>query len=108
MKNETENSGAFSVANLISFAEKVGLNKETFSECLWSEKYKNEVAKDLEDGKAAGVTGTPTVFINGKKQEGLLSFESYKQIIDEELKNKIMVNIYTTPTCVYCQMAKEF
>ena len=86
MKNETENSGAFSVANLISFAEKIGLNKETFSDCLWSEKYKDKVAKDLEDGKNAGVTATPTIFINGRKEEGLLSFESYKKIIEEELK----------------------
>lgn len=86
MKGGTENSGAFSVANLIAFAEKVGLSKDTFSECLWSEKYKGEVAKDLEDGKSAGVTGTPTIFINDKKQEGLLSFESYQKIIEEELK----------------------
>ena len=86
MKNETENSGAFSVANLISFAEKIGLNRETFSDCLWSEKYKDKVAKDLEDGKNAGVTATPTIFINGRKEEGLLSFESYKKIIEEELK----------------------
>ena len=86
MKNETENSGAFSVANLISFAEKIGLNKETFSDCLWSEKYRDKVAKDLEDGKNAGVTATPTIFINGRKEEGLLSFESYKKIIEEELK----------------------
>ena len=86
MKNETENSGAFSVANLISFAEKIGLNKETFSDCLWSEKYKDKVAKDLEDGKNAGVTATPTIFINGRKEEGLLSFESYKKIIEEELR----------------------
>ena len=86
MKNETENSGAFSVANLISFAEKIGLNRETFSDCLWSEKYKDKVAKDLEDGKNAGVTATPTIFINGRKEEGLLSFESYQKIIEEELK----------------------
>ena len=86
MKNETENSGAFSVVNLISFAEKIGLNKETFSDCLWSEKYKGKVAKDLEDGKNVGVTATPTIFINGRKEEGLLSFESYKKIIEEELK----------------------
>ena len=86
MKNETENSGAFSVANLISFAEKIGLNRETFSDCLWSEKYKDKVAKDLEDGKNAGVIATPTIFINGRKEEGLLSFESYQKIIEEELK----------------------
>jgi len=62
------------------------LNRETFSDCLWSEKYKDKVAKDLEDGKNAGVTATPTIFINGRKEEGLLSFESYKKIIEEELK----------------------
>lgn len=85
MKSGLENSGTFSTANLINLAQKGGLNKEIFSNCLWSEKYKEGVLRDIEEGKKAGVSGTPTIFINGRKQEGLLFFESYQKIIEEEL-----------------------
>src|SRR3989338_6699560 len=84
-KYASENSGMFSVEQLIRLADDINLNKNIFSDCLYKNKYKEAVAKDLEEGKAAGVTGTPTIFINGRKLEGLVSFENYKKIIEEEL-----------------------
>ena len=84
-KYASENSGMFSVEQLIRLADDTRLNKNIFSDCLYENKYKEAVAKDLEEGKAAGVTGTPTIFINGRKLEGLVSFENYKKIIEEEL-----------------------
>ena len=84
-KYASENSGMFSVEQLIRLADDINLNKNIFSDCLYQNKYKEAVAKDLEEGKAAGVTGTPTIFINGRKLEGLVSFENYKKIIEEEL-----------------------
>jgi protein-disulfide isomerase len=32
--------------------------------------------------------GTPTFFINGRKIAGAMPFESFAQVIDEELKKK--------------------
>ena len=84
-KYASENSGMFSVEQLIRLADDINLNKNIFSDCLYQNKYKEAVAKDLEEGKAAGVTGTPTIFINGRKLEGLVSFENYKKIVEEEL-----------------------
>ena len=86
-KYASENSGMFSVEQLIRLADDINLNKNIFSDCLYKNKYKEAVAKDLEEGKAVGVIGTPTIFINGRKLEGLVSFENYKKIIEEELKN---------------------
>ena len=84
-KYASENSGMFFVEQLIRLADDVKLNKNIFSDCLYKDKYKEAVLKDLEDGRAAGVTGSPTIFINGRKLEGLISFEDYKKIIEEEL-----------------------
>lgn len=82
-KAADENSGTFSSSNLANYAEQAGLNKDMFTVCLNSEKYKDRIVKDVEDGKAAGVSGTPTIFINGKKIEGGAKLKEYQQVIDD-------------------------
>lgn len=84
-KTEGENSGTFSSANLINYAERVGLHKDRFTTCLNSEKYKDRIVRDVKDGKDAGVTGTPTIFINGKKIEGSAKIQEYQKAIEEIL-----------------------
>lgn len=75
-------------ADLKTWAKEVGLNAVKFNGCLDSGKYKQEVEKDLQDGIAAGVTGTPGSFINGRQLKGALPFKSFEQIIEEALKQK--------------------
>ena len=41
----------------------------------------------MKEAQAAGVRGTPTIFINGKKPQGR-SFQLYKGIIDGILNEK--------------------
>lgn len=69
-------------------AQKLGLDVSKFNSCLTSEKYKDEVLKDFEDGTKAGVGGTPTIFINGTPIVGAQPFESFKAAIDAELSKK--------------------
>lgn len=76
----------YSKANLIKYASKVGLDSNKFSSCLNSDKYSAKVTADLNEGQAAGVTGTPTVFINGQSIVGAQPFSAFKAIIDGELK----------------------
>jgi len=66
-------------------AQKLGLDVSKFNSCLTSEKYKDEVLKDFDDGTKAGVSGTPTIFINGTPIVGAQPFESFKAAIDAEL-----------------------
>jgi len=87
---EQENLGAGTIANLDinnvkKWAQELQLDTNKFNNCLDSGKYKTEVQKDLIDGKAAGVRGVPTVFINGREIRGAQPFEVFKAIIDEEL-----------------------
>lgn len=58
-------------------AENLGLDAEKFNQCLASEKYKEKIAKQLEEGTRAGVTGTPTIFINGEILIGAIPFDDF-------------------------------
>ena len=63
-----------------------GLDMNKWKECVASRKYKSEVEKDLKDGSAYGVSGTPTLFINGKPIVGAQPFSAFKAEIDALLK----------------------
>ncbi len=67
---------------LKTYARNIGLDEEKFRVCLKSEKYKAQVLKDLQDGIALGVRGTPTFFINGVKFEGAIPTDAWKTIFD--------------------------
>ena len=45
-----------------------------------------EVEKDMADGSAYGVSGTPTLYINGNPVVGAQPFLVFKEIIESELK----------------------
>ncbi|MBY0376540.1 DsbA family protein [Patescibacteria group bacterium] len=63
-----ENQGNFNATNLLSYATSVGLDKDTFTQCLTSNKYSQAVADSTAQGNSFGVRGTPKGFIlkNGK------------------------------------------
>lgn len=70
---------------LTNIAGTLGMNTGQFQSCLDSKKYDKNVSSDLADGQKAGVTGTPTVFINGISIVGAQPFSAFKTIIDQEL-----------------------
>ena len=82
-----ENSGAFSVENLKSFAVTLGLDSQKFDGCLDSKKYAKNVTKDQEEGNKAGVNGTPATFINGILISGAAPYEDFKKEIEKQLGN---------------------
>src|SRR3989344_1836893 len=80
-----ENQEAFSKDKLIGFAGALGLNTDQFSSCLNSEKYAKNVSDDLSAGQKAGVSGTPTTFVNGQTVVGAQPYSAFKTLIDQEL-----------------------
>ncbi|RJP46804.1 MAG: DsbA family protein [Armatimonadetes bacterium] len=67
------------------WAKNLGLNTNQFNSCLDTEKYKSKVEKDISDGKSAGVSGTPSFFVNGTNIVGAQPFSAFKTLIDQEL-----------------------
>jgi len=60
-----ENQGAFNDKRLVAFAEALALDMQKFNACFKQNTYKNQIQQDLAAGSQAGVTGTPSVFVNG-------------------------------------------
>jgi len=60
-----ENQGSFSDKRLVAFAESLGLDMKEFNSCFDKNQYKSDIDKDFNDGVNQGVTGTPSVFVNG-------------------------------------------
>jgi protein-disulfide isomerase len=81
-----ENSGAFSDKRLQAFAESLNLNMTAFNKCFSADKYKADIQADLQKGQAAGVTGTPSIFLNGKLlSSGYMPYDQIKAAIDAAL-----------------------
>jgi protein-disulfide isomerase len=71
--------------SLTRYAKEMGLDINAFGRCLDSGKFKAVVQRDLMDGALLGVTGTPTLFINGREISGNQPLEVFERILDEEL-----------------------
>jgi len=70
---------------LTKFAEKLGLNMPQFQQQMNSQEAKDRVIRDIQEGQAAGTTGTPTMFVNGRLARER-TFEALQKMIDESLK----------------------
>ncbi len=76
---------AFSRSDLILYAGRLGLPREAFSACLDAGRYRAAVSKDVEEGRAAGVTGTPTFFVNGLRLTGIQSIDTFRDAVQDAL-----------------------
>jgi protein-disulfide isomerase len=79
-----KNQNALDTASLKKYAADLGLNLKQFELDLASPKIADEVRKDMEDGKRYGISGTPTVFVNGVKVRSL-SDQGFRNAINKAL-----------------------
>jgi protein-disulfide isomerase len=80
------NMKALKAEDLEKYAGELGLDVAKFKADFESQELKDEVAKDLQTGKDAGVRGTPAIFINGLRYNGARTAEGFKAVIDAEIK----------------------
>jgi protein-disulfide isomerase len=70
-------------------ASRLGIDRTAFDTCLDSNRYAEQVEKDMQDGAAVGVTGTPALFINGSPVPGgAVPYDVLAKAIDEELERR--------------------
>ena len=74
-------------ASILALANATGVDMKKFQGDLDSIETKKAVARDMQDGDRAGVEGTPTVYINGRKYNGALDLPAIRPVIEQELKN---------------------
>ncbi|HZZ47953.1 MAG TPA: thioredoxin domain-containing protein [Pseudonocardia sp.] len=80
-----ENSGAVTPAYLVDLAKRLGLDTNRFQSDLADPALAKQVAGDESAGSAVGVTGTPTVLVNGQLISGAEELATYQRAIDAAL-----------------------
>ena len=84
--DETDTS-MYTVDNLVANCWKSRDGSVTISIMSYHQiKYNNLVTKDMSEGQAAGVSGTPTTFINGVAIVGAVPYSQIKAAIDNDLQ----------------------
>lgn len=89
-KQGGENAGAYSKANLKLYAQELGLNTQAFNACLDGGKYSGQVNRDNQQGSLAGVSGTPTFFVNGQavnvmNRDANITISNFRSVLDAAL-----------------------
>jgi rhodanese-related sulfurtransferase len=73
--------GQLSDEALKRYAGELGLDMEKFNACLASGATLARIRRDIEDGRALGVRGTPTFFFAGERIEGGLDVARFEQLL---------------------------
>ncbi|HLD77465.1 MAG TPA: thioredoxin domain-containing protein, partial [archaeon] len=77
----------------LEYAAELGLDKAAFSACTDARTFQKEVLADQTAGTKAGVSGTPTFFVNSQKLIGAMPFESYQKAIEAELASPTTLSV---------------
>jgi protein-disulfide isomerase len=77
-----ENQGGFNNRRLQAIAESVGLDMDAFNSCFNSNKYESDIQADFDLGQDMGVSGTPSVFVNGQRVGAAGKIATYQDIAD--------------------------
>jgi protein-disulfide isomerase len=74
----------------LNYARTLGLDVQKFTQDIDSTTVSNRVMNDENEGSARGVTGTPTVFLNGREvpYETAIDYNRLRAIIESELAGK--------------------
>jgi protein-disulfide isomerase len=82
---ESQPEISFNQSTLTDLAARIGLDRETFSECLSSRTHQADVENARRAAVDRGIQSTPTFFINNQRVEGNQPYEIFKRIIEQEL-----------------------
>jgi len=75
-----ENQGNLNDRKLKALAETIGLDTTAFNACFDDNKYKDQIQADFDYGVELGVSGTPSVFVNGEKVGQPGKIPTYQEI----------------------------
>jgi protein-disulfide isomerase len=79
-----DHAATLSRDDIVAGAKEAGLDGEALARCIDDRAGAAVVDDDVKAGRDAGVQGTPAFFVNGRLIGGA-SFESFREVIDQEL-----------------------
>lgn len=83
---ESSKDYTFDKNKALDMAKALGLDVTKFGTDFDSDAVRQTILNDQADGNKAGLTVTPTFFINGTKFDGVLQPDEFKKEIDSRLK----------------------
>ena len=72
---------------IFTWAKEIGLDMKRFEAEINPRRYAARVASEEKEGEKAGVEGTPTFFINGKRLNAAFELNTVAPLIADELKH---------------------
>lgn len=75
---------AITMEKILEAAKQIGLDMDAFNRDVNSEATKQRLVKDVMDAREAEVSGTPTLFVNGRRVNDR-SPQALQLLIDQEL-----------------------
>ncbi len=81
--------GRLDRADLEAHAKALGLDMTAFRAALDERRYHDVVAADAAGGAALGVTGTPTLFVNGQPLVGAAPYPMLRDLVAEHRKRAV-------------------
>jgi len=84
-----ENQEALSRADLVRYAEQLGLDLGRFKDDLNNHHQSGRVLADVVSADESGVSGTPTFFVNGRRHYGVYDIDALTQAV-RAAKNRML------------------
>ena len=84
------NQRALSEDKLVEWAKQLGLDVDKFNKDRKDPAIAEKINRDMAEGRKAGLRGTPTIYLNGRKFQppGGPSVAALKAVIDSEFLHK--------------------
>jgi NhaA family Na+:H+ antiporter len=75
--------------HVLEAAREIGLDMERFARDLADPTLRAPIEADLADGRANGVTGTPTLFVDGQRYDGAWDFYSLLEALERPVASRL-------------------
>src|SRR5262249_20654704 len=80
------NGAQLSREKILQIAQEIGLDVPRFTKDLDSNAHRPEIDLESKEANDIGANGTPSSFVNGRYFSGAMPYQSFKNVIDEELQ----------------------
>lgn len=68
----------------VDVAEEIGIDEGEFAACLRSDSHAEEITRSMRLGESMGVPGTPTLFVNMRRLQGIPEFAELEALVRSE------------------------
>jgi len=75
--------------HVVEAAREIGLDMDRFERDLADPRLRERIEADLADGRAIGVTGTPTIFVDGQRYDGAWDFYSLLEALQRPVASRL-------------------